>query len=93
MPMFDLERDDEHLAQHAALAKRANTIFIASLISILFCCIGGILGAVVTKSAQKDMDAGNLAGAQSKLTFATIIMVLSYVLGIVALFIRLGMRR
>ena len=47
----------------------------------------------MTKSAQKDMDAGNLAGAQSKLTFATIIMVLSYVLGIVALFIRLGMRR
>ena len=90
MPLLDVEGNPEELGRRAAMAKRANNIFIASLVSILFCCIGGIVASILANRAQKDVDAGNLDSAQTKITIAMVLMIISFVTGVLGIIARLA---
>mgnify|MGYP001445108594 FL=1 len=81
MPFLGLEQTPEENARQAAVAKRANTIFIASLISILFCCVGGIAASIVASRARNDAAAGDVDAAERQLNIATGLMIASFVLG------------
>jgi len=81
MSLLGIDQTPEDAARQAAIQNKANTIFILSLVSILFCCIGGIAAAIVANRAKTDAAAGNLASAESQINTAMILMIVSFVLG------------
>ena len=81
MPMLGLDQTPEDADRNAAIAKRANAIFIASLFSILFCCIGGVLASVMAHRAKQEADAGNFESAERGTNIAMVVMIASFVLG------------
>lgn len=81
MSLLGIDQTPEDAARQVAIQKKANTIFILSLVSILFCCIGGIAASIVANRAKNDADAGNLTSAESQINTAMILMILSFVLG------------
>ena len=81
MAILGIENTPEELARQVAIEKKANGIFIASLISILFCCLGGIIASVLANRARNDAAAGNLDSAESSINMALIFMIISYVVG------------
>jgi hypothetical protein len=91
MPLLDIEQSPETLAAREAAAKRANVIFWLSCVSVLFCCIGGIIAAFVANRAQKDVDTGDLDSARKKTNIAMILMILSFVGGLIALVARVAL--
>ena len=82
MPYLGIDSTPEDLARQEAIAKRANTIFILSLISILFCCVGGIAASILAGRAKNDAAAGQVDSAESQLNIATILMIVSFVVGV-----------
>ncbi len=89
MSLLGIEQTPEDAARQMAVQNKANTIFILSLVSILFCCIGGIAASIVASRAKNDAAAGNLDSAESQINTAMILMILSYVLGAGSIFSRL----
>lgn len=81
MSLLGIDQTPEDAARQAAIASKANTIFILSLISILFCCIGGIAASIVASRAKNDAAIGNLDSAESQINIAMILMILSFVIG------------
>ena len=81
MAMLGIEQTPEEAARQVAIQKKANTIFILSLVSILFCCAGGIAASIVAHRAKNDAAAGNLASAESQINTAMILMIVSFVIG------------
>lgn len=81
MPLLGLEQTPEDAARQAAAAKRANAIFIASLISILFCCLGGLIASMVAYRAKNDAEAGNIESAERQINVAIGFMIASFVIG------------
>jgi|KBSSwiStaDraftv2_1062776.scaffolds.fasta_scaffold1178142_2 hypothetical protein len=81
MPILGLEQTPEDAARQAAVLKKANTIFILSLVSILFCCAGGIAASIVSNRAKNDAAIGNIASAESQINLATGLMIASFVIG------------
>ena len=73
-----------------AIRKKADTTLLLCAISLLFCCIGGLLGTYVAYRAKQDANAGNLAAAERGIKRATVYMVISYVLGGLAMFGRIA---
>ena len=81
MAILGIENTPEDEARQAAIEKKANGIFIASLISILFCCVGGIIASILANRAKNDAASGNLDSAESSINMAMIFMIISYVVG------------
>lgn len=85
MSFFDLDAPPEQAAineaKRVSLEKRANGIFIASLLSILFCCLGGGIAAFLAHSAKSDVLTGDFDSAERRLNIALILMILSFVIG------------
>jgi hypothetical protein len=81
MSLLGIDQTPEEAARQAAIQSKANTIFILSLISILFCCIGGIAASIVANRAKNDAAVGNLSSAESQINTAMILMILSFVIG------------
>jgi len=91
--MLGIDQTPEDAARQLAVAKKANTIFILSLISILFCCVGGIAASIVANRARNDADAGNVSSAESQLNIAMGLMIASFVLGAMGILGQLGQLR
>ena len=72
-----------------AVRKKADTTLLLCAISLLFCCLGGLLGTYVAYRAKQDADAGNLAAAERGIKRATVYMIISYVFGGLAIFVRM----
>jgi hypothetical protein len=72
-----------------AIRKKADTTLLLCAISLLFCCLGGLLGTYVAYRAKQDADAGNLAAAERGIKRATVYMIISYVFGGLAIFVRM----
>jgi hypothetical protein len=81
MSLLGIDQTPEDMARQSAVISMANGIFIASLFSILFCCIGGIIASIVANRARNDAAAGNLHSAESQINTAMNFMVLSFVIG------------
>lgn len=81
MAILGIDNTPEDEVRKAAIEKKAMGIFIASLISILFCCLGGVIASILANRARNDAAIGNLDGAESNISLALIFMILSYVLG------------
>jgi hypothetical protein len=82
MPILDYqEPTPEKITTDQKLAKSANTVFLLSLISILFCCIGGIISSIFAYQATKAIEVGDTAEGASKMQTAKTIMILSYIVG------------
>ena len=83
--LSDLNLSDEDAAHQAArrlsIEKKAQGIFIASLFSILFCCLGGIVASYLAHGAKQDAYLGDLDAAERRLNIALVLMILSYVIG------------
>ncbi|HTH51158.1 MAG TPA: CD225/dispanin family protein [Pyrinomonadaceae bacterium] len=82
MPLLGIDQTPQDAARAAAVAKKANLIFILSLVSILFCCIGGIAASIVANRARNDAAVGNIESAESQINTAMILMIISFVVGI-----------
>lgn len=52
MSLLGFEPTPEDAVRQMAVQSKANTIFIFSLVSILFCCIGGIAASIVASRAN-----------------------------------------
>ena len=76
-------------ARQVALENKANGIFIASLVSILFCCLGGLIASYVAYGAKNDAAAGDLDVAERRINIATGLMIATYILGALAFLGRL----
>ncbi len=85
MSYLGIDLTPEEAARQVAIQKKANTVFILSLISILFCCIGGIAASIVANRAKNDAAAGNLSSAESQINTALVLMILSFVLGLASI--------
>ena len=72
-------------AQQIAVANRADLIFIVRVISILFCCVGGLVATYIAYKAKQDAAAGDIASAKRRIRFATGSMIISFVIGILGL--------
>ena len=81
MSLLGIDQTPEEAARQAAIQSKANTIFILSVISILFCCIGGFAASIVANRAKNDAAVGNLSSAESQINTAMILMILSFVIG------------
>jgi len=81
MAILGIDNTPEDQARQAAIEKKANGIFIASLVSILFCCLGGIIASIIANRARNDAASGNLASAESGINTAMIFMIISYIVG------------
>ncbi len=80
--LLGLDSTPEEAAKAASIAKQANVVFILSLISILFCCLGGIIASVMANRAKDDAAAGNVESAQRNMNFAIGWMVVTYIVGL-----------
>jgi uncharacterized membrane protein len=80
--MLGIEDSPEQLAEQYRVEKKANNIFIASLISLLFCCIGGIIATYFANQAKNDAALGNIDSANRNINLATGWMIASFVIGI-----------
>ena len=90
MSLLGIDQTPEDSARQLAISRKANTIFILSLVSILFCCVGGIAASIVANRAKNDADVGNLASAESQINTAMILMIISFVVGAMGIVGRLG---
>lgn len=81
MAVLGINNTPEDHARQTAIERKANGIFIASLISILLCCIGGIIASILANRARNDAASGNLDSAESSINTAMIFMIISYVVG------------
>ena len=83
--LSDLNLPEEDAARQAArrlaIEKKAKGIFIASLFSILFCCLGGAIASFLAHGAKQDAYIGDLDAAERRLNIALVLMILSYVIG------------
>lgn len=84
MPL-GLDQLPEDAAKQAQALKTANVIMIISAVSILFCCVGGILATWFASQAKQDADAGDLKAASTKTIIAAVLMGLSFLSGLGAL--------
>lgn len=81
MSLLGLEQTPEEAARQAAAAKLANTVFIASLVSILFCCLGGIIASMIAHQAKQEAEMGNVDSARRKTNVAIGFMIASFLIG------------
>lgn len=72
-------------AELAAVTKQANVILAFSAISILFCCLGGIISTYFAYQGSQDANAGNILGAQHSLKIAKGWMIATYIIGILGI--------
>ena len=90
MSLLGIDQTPEDAARQAAVAKRANAIFIASLISILFCCLGGIIASIIAHRSKNDAEVGNVDSAERQTNIALGFMIASFVIGGLGALGRLG---
>ena len=81
MSYLGIEPTPEEAARQLPAENKANTIFILSLVSILFCCLGGIIASVIANQAKSEAGAGNLESAERKTNIALGLMIASFVIG------------
>jgi len=69
----------------AAVSKQANIILALSAVSILFCCLGGIISTYFAYQGSQDASAGNILGAEHNLKIAKGWMIATYIIGILGI--------
>lgn len=85
--MLRLDKTPLELAEIARIEKRANSVYVASIISIFFCCLGGGIATYFAYQAKQDISVDNLDQAKRNVNIAMVIMVIIYAVslsGIVA---------
>lgn len=85
MSILGLEQTPEQAAEATAIGKQANVILVLSAISILFCCLGGVVATYMAYRAKEEADAGNIEAAQRGIKIAKGWMIATYVIGILAI--------
>jgi hypothetical protein len=93
MPILNMDQSPEDAARQVAVLNRANAVFIASIISVLFCCVGGIIAAIIANQAKTEAANGDIHRAESKTTLAMVLMIISYAIGILATIGRIAQMR
>jgi hypothetical protein len=93
MSTLGIDQTPADAARQEAVSKKANTIFILSLVSILFCCVGGIAASIVANRAKNDVQVGNIDSAESQINIAMILMIVSFVIGALSILGRLSQFR
>lgn len=87
--MSQLHLEDGPKAQLEAEIGAINSYKVASIISLLFCCplgIAAVICAFLTENAKNAMD---YKKASSLSTATLVLMILSYVFGVLAIFAKL----
>jgi hypothetical protein len=80
-------------AEEKAVIQQADNIFIFSLISVLFCCLGGLIASYFAYQGKQDAKAGNVLGAEHNIRLAKGWMILTYIIGILGIIGKLSERR
>lgn len=88
MSLFELESTPEEIAAKAArqtaVTKKTDLVIALSAVSILFCCLGGIVATYIAYNAKQDALAGDLDAAERRVSIATGLMIAAYVVGVMA---------
>lgn len=86
---------EEIRAEQFAVSKQADAILALSVISMLFCCIGGIISTYFAYQGKQDAKAGNILGAEHSLKIAKGWMIATFIIGILGIIGKLseGVRR
>jgi heme/copper-type cytochrome/quinol oxidase subunit 2 len=79
------EKSVQQKQEAAALAEQANTIFIVSCISLLFCCLGGAIATYFAYNAKQDANMGNAEGAKHNIRMAKGWMIATFIIGILGI--------
>ena len=95
MSFLDLEEKSTEqasaaAAEQAAVSRHANIILVVSVISILFCCLGGAVATYIAYKAKQDAKEGNIAAAQRGVKIATWLMIATFVVGILVIIGRIS---
>ncbi|MBX3293146.1 MAG: CD225/dispanin family protein [Acidobacteria bacterium] len=90
MSILGIDQTPADIERQAAITKKANTIFILSLFSIIFCCAGGIAASIVANRARNDAAIGNVDSAESQINTALVLMLISYALGVFSILSRVA---
>jgi hypothetical protein len=81
MSLLGIDKTPEEQAEIARVEKLANSIFIASIISILFCCLGGAVATYFAHQAKQDAASGEVDLAKRNINIAIGLMIASFVIG------------
>ena len=90
MSILGIDKTPEEQAEIARLESQANAIFIASIISILFCCLGGAIATYFAHQAKQDIATDNIDGAKRHVNIAIGLMIVAYIIGILSILGRLA---
>ena len=80
-------------AEEKAVIQQADNMFIFSVISVLFCCIGGLIASYFAYHGKQDAKAGNVLGARHNIRLAKGWMILTYIIGVLGIIGKLSERR
>lgn len=79
--------------EEKAVIQQADNIFVLSVISVLFCCIGGLIASFFAYQGKQDANAGNVLGAQHNIRLAKGWMIATFIIGILVIIGKLSERR
>lgn len=80
-------------AEERAVLQQAENIFVLSVISVFFCCIGGIIASYYAYQGKQDAKAGDITGAQNNIKMAKGWMIATFIIGILGIIGKLSERR
>ncbi len=93
MSALNLDKERPSSDEERSVRKSADTIFILSLVSLLFCCWGGIVASIYGYRAKQSADVGDLDEARRNMGIAKGWMIASFIIGILLFLGRLVTRR
>ncbi|MBX3291368.1 MAG: CD225/dispanin family protein [Acidobacteria bacterium] len=80
-------------AEEKAVIQQADSIFIFSVISVLFCCIGGLIASYFAYQGKQDANVGNVLGAEHNIRLAKGWMIAAFIIGTLGIIGKLSERR
>ena len=66
-------------AEERTVIQQADNIFALSVISVFFCCIGGLIASYYAYQGKQDAKAGDLSAAQNNIKMAKGWMILTFI--------------
>lgn len=93
MSILDLDKTPEEFAEQKAIRNQADTILSASAISILFCCLGGIVATYFAYQGKQEANAGNIESAKHNIKIAKWCMIGAFIIGVLAILGKIADRR
>ena len=89
----NFQTPDVRTAEEKAVIRQADNMFILSVISVLFCCTGGLIASYFAYQGKQDANAGNELGAQHNIRLAKGWMIATFIIGILGIIGKLSERR